>query len=216
MGDITRVKRTCLDESRKRDREMRIMRWLEEFRTDVKFALRQLRARRRSRRSPSSRWRSGSAPTARSSRSSTPRCCGRCRTASPSGWSRSRDGPTGRRAQLRLAAQDAGLERAQPHVRADRRLHAERRRHGDGRRDGNAETVSRQWVTAEIFGVLGVTPIAGRTFLPTDEQQRANVVVLSEAFWRSRFNADPAWSAASFASTASSGPSSASCRRTSS
>ena len=58
--------------------------------------------------------------------------------------------------------------------------------------DGNAETVSRQWVTAEIFDVLGVKPIAGRMFLPSDEQQRASVVVLSEAFWRSRFNADPA------------------------
>ena len=31
-------------------------------------------------------------------------------------------------------------------------------------RDGNAETVSRQWVTAGIFDVLGVKPIAGRTF----------------------------------------------------
>ncbi len=30
--------------------------------------------------------------------------------------------------------------------------------------DGNAETVSRQWVTAGIFDVLGVIPIAGRTF----------------------------------------------------
>ena len=30
--------------------------------------------------------------------------------------------------------------------------------------DGNAETVPRQWVTAGIFDVLGVTPIAGRTF----------------------------------------------------
>jgi len=58
--------------------------------------------------------------------------------------------------------------------------------------DGNAETVSRQWVTAGIFDVLGVHPIAGRTFLPSDDKQRANVVVLSEAFWESRFNRDPA------------------------
>ena len=36
--------------------------------------------------------------------------------------------------KLRVAAQHARLERAQPHVREDRRLHAERRRHGDGRR----------------------------------------------------------------------------------
>ena len=57
--------------------------------------------------------------------------------------------------------------------------------------DGNAETVSRQWVTAGIFDVLGVTPIAGRTFSAEDEAKRANVVVLSEAFWRTRFNSDP-------------------------
>ena len=40
-------------------------------------------------------------------------------------------------------------------------------------RDGNAETVSRQWVTAGIFDVLGVKPIAGRTFLPEDEGSAA-------------------------------------------
>jgi putative ABC transport system permease protein len=57
--------------------------------------------------------------------------------------------------------------------------------------DGTAETVPRQWVTAGIFEVLGVKPIAGRTMVATDDAQRANVVVLSEAFWRTRFNADP-------------------------
>ena len=43
MGDVTRVKRTCVDVGRKRDREMRIQQWLEEFRADVTFAVRQLR-----------------------------------------------------------------------------------------------------------------------------------------------------------------------------
>jgi putative ABC transport system permease protein len=57
--------------------------------------------------------------------------------------------------------------------------------------DGNAETVSRQWITAGIFDVLGVTPIAGRTFSAEDDARRANVVVMSEAFWRTRFNGDP-------------------------
>jgi putative ABC transport system permease protein len=57
--------------------------------------------------------------------------------------------------------------------------------------DGNAETVSRQWVTAGIFDVLGVAPIAGRTFSAEDEATRANVVVMSEGLWRTRFNADP-------------------------
>ena len=57
--------------------------------------------------------------------------------------------------------------------------------------DGNAETVSRQWVTSGIFDVLGVTPIAGRTFSAEDEAKRANAVVLSETFWRTRYNSDP-------------------------
>jgi putative ABC transport system permease protein len=56
--------------------------------------------------------------------------------------------------------------------------------------DGNAETVTRQWVTAGIFDVLGVQPIAGRTFLPSDDKQRSRVVVLSEGFWETRFNRD--------------------------
>ena len=58
-------------------------------------------------------------------------------------------------------------------------------------RDGNAETISRQWVTSGIFDVLGVQPIAGRTFLPEDEQQRARRVVISEGYWETRFGRDP-------------------------
>ena len=57
--------------------------------------------------------------------------------------------------------------------------------------DGNAETVSRQWVTAGIFDVLGVKPIVGRTFSDEDDAKRVNVVVLSEPLWRARFSADP-------------------------
>ena len=59
-------------------------------------------------------------------------------------------------------------------------------------RDGNAETVSRQWVTAGIFDVFGVKPIAGRTFIPEDEEQRRRVMVMSESLWESRFDRDPA------------------------
>ncbi len=47
-------------------------------------------------------------------------------------------------------------------------------------------------VTAEYFTTLGVQPMLGRTFLPGEEQWGSHrVVVLSEAFWRRRFNADP-------------------------
>ena len=75
------------------------------------------------------------------------------------------------RARVRVAAEHARLEGAQPHVRDDRRLHAERRQHGDGRprrqRGNRVAAVG----DGGIFDVLGVTPIAGRTFMPDDEQQ---------------------------------------------
>src|SRR5262245_57121252 len=44
LGDVGRLKRTCVDLGRKRDREMRITQWLEEFRADVTLALRQMKA----------------------------------------------------------------------------------------------------------------------------------------------------------------------------
>jgi putative ABC transport system permease protein len=57
--------------------------------------------------------------------------------------------------------------------------------------DGLAENISRQWVTAGFFDVLGVRPLVGRTFLPEDDTGRAKVVVLSEGLWRARFDGDP-------------------------
>ncbi len=42
LGDLRQLKRTCVDIGRKRDREMRLTQWLEEFKDDVKFAMRQL------------------------------------------------------------------------------------------------------------------------------------------------------------------------------
>jgi hypothetical protein len=43
LGDVNRLRRTCVDLGRKRDREMRLTQWVEEFRDDVRFAARQLR-----------------------------------------------------------------------------------------------------------------------------------------------------------------------------
>jgi putative ABC transport system permease protein len=46
--------------------------------------------------------------------------------------------------------------------------------------------------TANLFGVLGMQPLSGRTLAPSDEQPDASpVVVLNERVWRSRFGADP-------------------------
>ena len=57
--------------------------------------------------------------------------------------------------------------------------------------DGSTETISRQWASHGIFDALGVTAVAGRTFLRSDDVERIRSVVLAERFWRSRFNADP-------------------------
>ena len=47
-------------------------------------------------------------------------------------------------------------------------------------------------VTANLFTVLGVPPLVGRTFLPHEEQAgHERVVVLAEAFWRRVFAGDP-------------------------
>lgn len=51
-----------------------------------------------------------------------------------------------------------------------------------------------QIATANFFGVLGVQPLLGRTFLPNEDQKPGGdaVLVISETFWRRQFNADPA------------------------
>ncbi len=53
-----------------------------------------------------------------------------------------------------------------------------------------AETIPRQWVTAGVFRALGINPIVGRTFSADDDLRQANVAMLAEAFWRTRFNSD--------------------------
>jgi len=57
---------------------------------------------------------------------------------------------------------------------------------------GPADIVLNQTVTARFFDVLGVKPLLGRTFRPSDEQAGVEpLVVLSEQFWRTRLGADP-------------------------
>jgi putative ABC transport system permease protein len=45
-------------------------------------------------------------------------------------------------------------------------------------------------VTANYFDVLGVKPIRGRNFLP-NEEEGADVAIVSEHFWKGRLGADP-------------------------
>ena len=46
--------------------------------------------------------------------------------------------------------------------------------------------------TDNFFSVLGVAPQRGRLFVPGDDREGADVVVLSDRYWRTRFAADPA------------------------
>jgi putative ABC transport system permease protein len=56
---------------------------------------------------------------------------------------------------------------------------------------GEPARVSVTNITAELFSMLGVQPIAGRAFLPIEgTQSHGHVALLNEALWRTRFGAD--------------------------
>ena len=59
------------------------------------------------------------------------------------------------------------------------------------RPDGRGQNVSRQWVTAGVFEALGLEALRGRAFRGEDDRSGGNLVVVSEAFWRNQFGADP-------------------------
>jgi len=56
---------------------------------------------------------------------------------------------------------------------------------------GEPEKIPGQSVTTAFFDVLGVKPIAGRTFLPGDAQLNPTVVVIGEGLWKRRFGGAP-------------------------
>jgi predicted permease len=58
--------------------------------------------------------------------------------------------------------------------------------------DGEAESIFGPRVSANFFNVLGVEPIAGRTFQAGEDQQNGpRVTVLSYGFWQRKFGGDP-------------------------
>jgi hypothetical protein len=85
LGDVGRLKRTCVDLGRKREREMRITQWIDEFVHDVTFTIRQLKSPPPSRSSLLSRWRLVSERTARCSPWPMRPCFDRCHSGMPSG-----------------------------------------------------------------------------------------------------------------------------------
>jgi putative ABC transport system permease protein len=191
MGDLGRLKQTCVDLGRKRDREMRIVQWLEELKDDVKYALRQLR------RAPAFTLVAAITLALGIGANSAIFALVDATLLRPLPlpnsdrllmvWERSSTSARGYVSPLnmldwnersRTVEKLAGFA---PSVGGMVMSGA----------DGTAETVPRQWVTAAFFDALGVTPVAGRTFSPSDDAQRSHVVVLNEPFWRSRFGGDP-------------------------
>lgn len=58
--------------------------------------------------------------------------------------------------------------------------------------DGPPEQVFGLRVTANFFSVLGVLPLAGRTFTEEEDKRGAQVVLISERLWANRYNRSPA------------------------
>lgn len=54
--------------------------------------------------------------------------------------------------------------------------------------NAEAERIMTTGVSQDYFGMLGVAPLAGRGFLPSDDREGAEpVAIISDAFWRRRF-----------------------------
>ncbi len=191
LGDIATLKRTMTDLGRKRDREMRLTLWFEELADDLKVAFRQLKA------SPSFTLVATLTLALGIGANSAIFALVDATLLRPLPYADPdrlvalwENGATIERSYVSPLNMLDWLARSQsfekiagftPSVGGMVMAGA----------DGNAETVSRQWVSAEIFDVLGVKPIAGRNFTREDDVKRSNVIVMSEGFWRTRFNADP-------------------------
>jgi putative ABC transport system permease protein len=56
---------------------------------------------------------------------------------------------------------------------------------------GEPERLDGRRVSANLFEVLGVSAIVGRTFVPQEDQPGTKVAILNEALWKRRFGGDP-------------------------
>jgi putative ABC transport system permease protein len=194
LGDVGRLKRTCVDLGRQRERQMRLTQWAGEFRDDVRFAFRQLRA------APgftlvavvtlalgiganSAMFALADAVLLRPLPFRDPDRLVLVDEWGPQQAARSRIELLNFREWSRQSRTFESM--AAIWIPGS----------GGGPAmtgaDGTPETIPAQSVTAAFFDVLGVSPIAGRTFRPEDDTTSPSVVVLSEGLWRRRFGADP-------------------------
>jgi predicted permease len=57
--------------------------------------------------------------------------------------------------------------------------------------EAEPEQVMSVRASANVFSLLGATPIIGRTFTPDETEQKTRVVILSYALWQRRFGSSP-------------------------
>jgi putative ABC transport system permease protein len=188
IGDLGQLKRTCIDLGRKREREMRLTRRLEELRDDVMYAFRQMRA------TPGFTFVAALTLALGIGANSAIFALADATFLRPLPFTTPHD----RLFMLWEKYPNGYLSQVTPPDYGD---WADQNRTFDAMAaflfdnaalvgaDGLPEQVRSQSVTTKYFDILGVTPIAGRTFLPSDAPQ--DVVVLSEGFWRRRYGADP-------------------------
>jgi putative ABC transport system permease protein len=194
IGDLGQLKRTCVDLGRKRDRDMRLTQRIEELGTDTRFALRQLKA------SPGFAFVAAMTLALGIGANSAIFALADAVLLRPLPYANGNrlvfideHGPQqGGRSRIELlnfdewTAQNRTFE-----TMAAMWIPAA----GGGPTlmgtDGTPEMLSSQTVTPQYFDVFGVTPILGRTFRPDDPTAQPDAVVLSESFWRRRFDGDP-------------------------
>jgi putative ABC transport system permease protein len=187
IGDLGQLKRTCIDLGRKREREMRLTQWLEELRDDVTYAFRQMRA------TPGFTIVAAFTLALGIGANSAIFALADATFLRPLPFTTPHD----RLFMLWERYPNGYLSQVTPPDYGD---WAEQNRTFDAMAaflfdnaalvgaDGFPEQVRSQSVTTKYFEILGVTPLAGRTFLPSDTPE--DVVVVSEGFWRRRYGTD--------------------------
>src|SRR5262245_57411496 len=189
FGDLDQLTRTCMELARKRDREMRLTQWLEELRDDVTYAFRQIRA------TPGFTLVAVLTLALGIGANSAIFALADATFLRPLPFT----APHDRLVMLWERFPNGFLSQVSPPDFAD---WADQHKSFDAMPaflsnsrailgpDATREQVKREMAIPRLFDLLGVTAIAGRTFVPADAVS-PSTVVLSEGFWRRRFGADP-------------------------
>jgi putative ABC transport system permease protein len=191
LDDVERVRRACIQIARKRDREMRFTQWLGEAATDIRFAIRQMQA------SPGFTFVATLTLALGIGANSAIFALADATLLRPLPYA----DPERVVAVVERSAAAPQVPLSPPTLRdvtdqnrSFEALAAIATGAGGGplvtAPDGTVDTVERQSVTRRFFEVLGVAPVAGRTFRSDDEGPTPTVVIFSESLWRSRFAAD--------------------------